>query len=925
VRVSAGLLERERVLAAIERRLDQAAGGRGGALLLVGEAGLGKTTMLEAAIEQGGRRFRVGVGRADALEARLPFGILAQALSRLLDDDVARELFELSDEDGVDTPAPRRFFALLRSIRAAAVRPLLLAFDDLHWADADSLAFLHLLCRRIGSLPFALIGTMRPWPDAALRSATDLAAQGLAELEQLERLSESAAEAVVRGHAGGGLSPRAMERILAACNGNPLLLAQLAETSARATGEEGIDRARGSRRLLLTRFLAADEAAQRYLSAASVLGTRFRPRLAGELAGLTPVESALALDALFRAGDLEDDGPGSARFKHDLIRQAVYEELAPPVRAQLHESASRLLAGEEASAPEIAEHIIAARLADPPSVAVLAQAGREALHAGAVRQARRYLQAGVSLAGVGTAPELVLDLARALVADGDSEAALDLLQTLLTRPSLAGPARFEAMRALGRAALEAGQMQLADRWFEAAVGRAEDEPDLAVAILLDRVFLAWARLGPGAALPLATRARTRSARAEPLLAASALAAWALCAYLTGDPDGLQAAEEAVGSAALDPSRPGPDGHWVLEPSAVPADVAVWAERFEDGEVRLRNTSRAAEQRAEPFLLFHACFSLSDLLCRLGRLDEALAQARRALEIAELVPIAVPLATAAEGLALLEAGKLEEAAARRDRLREMPGRDDWYLARGCALRLDGTLALRQGGTEPACATFRLLEEHCAQAGERDPCHIPWALDAITAYLLSDRPDDGRRIVQALEESRLPSRWPKAAAAFGRAALAERNGDRAATEESLAECLALLDELPLPLARAWALTEYGAFLNRSGETGRARPPLAQALALAEGCGAAWHAARARAEWRRAGGRTPRTPPGELTPQETSVARLARTGKTNKQIAEQLYLSVNTVETHLAHIYRKLGIRRRWELIAREDLEPPRPSNS
>ena len=795
------------------------------------------------------------------------------------------------------------------------------AFDDLHWADADSLAFLHLLCRRIGSLPLALIATMRPWPDAALRSATGLAAQGLAEIEQLERLSETAAEAVIHAHAGRGLSPGVLERILAACNGNPLLLAQVAETAARATGEEGIELARGLRRLLLARFLGADEAAQRYLRAASVLGTRFRPRLAGELAGLRPTESTLAVDGLFRAGQLHDDGPGWARFEHDLIRQAVYEELAPPVRAQLHESAVHLLTGHRASAPEIAVHIIAAQLADPPAVAVLAQAGREALHAGAVRQARRYLESGASLAGARAAPELILDLARALVADGDSRAAIDILQTLLARPSLAAQARFEAMRALGRAAFEAGQVRLADRWFEAAVDQAEDEPDLAVAILLDHVFLAWARLGPGPALPLATRARSRSVQAAPL-AASALAAWALCAYLSGDPHGLEAAEEAAANAALDPSRPGPDIHWALEPSAVPADVAVWAERFEDAEARLSATSHAAEQRAEPFLLFHASFSLSDLLCRLGRLDEALAQARRALEIAELVPIALPLATAAEGLALLEAGKLEEAAARRDRLREMPGRDDWYLAKGCALRLDGTLALRQGHLDAACATFGLLEEHCAQAGEQDPCHIPWALDAITAYLLGDRPDDGRRIVLALEETRLSSRWPKAAAAFGRAALAERDGDRAKGEACLAECRALLDELPLPLARASALTEYGAFLNRGGDPGRARPLLAQALALAQGCGADWHAFRAQVEWRRAGGRAPRTPPDELTPQETSVARLARAGKTNKQIAGQLYLSVNTVETHLAHIYRKLGIRRRWELIARDDLDPASP---
>ncbi|MBO0815419.1 MAG: helix-turn-helix transcriptional regulator, partial [Actinobacteria bacterium] len=73
------------------------------------------------------------------------------------------------------------------------------------------------------------------------------------------------------------------------------------------------------------------------------------------------------------------------------------------------------------------------------------------------------------------------------------------------------------------------------------------------------------------------------------------------------------------------------------------------------------------------------------------------------------------------------------------------------------------------------------------------------------------------------------------------------------------------------------------------------------------------RARAEWRRAGGRSGTTPPGELTPQEAAVARLAKAGQTNKQIAAQLYLSVNTVETHLAHVYQKLGINRRSQLPA------------
>jgi DNA-binding NarL/FixJ family response regulator len=94
------------------------------------------------------------------------------------------------------------------------------------------------------------------------------------------------------------------------------------------------------------------------------------------------------------------------------------------------------------------------------------------------------------------------------------------------------------------------------------------------------------------------------------------------------------------------------------------------------------------------------------------------------------------------------------------------------------------------------------------------------------------------------------------------------------------------------------------------------LAEAVRLAEGCGAGWYVARAATQLRRAGGRTGRLPPGELSPQEKAVARLAQAGRTNRQIAEELFLSVNTVESHLAHAYRKLGISRRREL-ANQDL--------
>jgi len=150
-----------------------------------------------------------------------------------------------------------------------------------------------------------------------------------------------------------------------------------------------------------------------------------------------------------------------------------------------------------------------------------------------------------------------------------------------------------------------------------------------------------------------------------------------------------------------------------------------------------------------------------------------------------------------------------------------------------------------------------------------------------------------------------------AAVARARLADMRNDPGQATTGYARALAQADAVPQPIARAWALTHHGAFLARRGQQAQSRAVLAEAAELAERCDAAWHAAWARAEWRRAGGRR-KTAPDELTPQEAAVARLARAGRTNREIAQQLYLSVNTVETHMRHIFRKLGIERRWQLL-------------
>ena len=915
------MYEREAVVEAIRRLLDAAFAGRGGTVFVIAPAGLGKTSVLQAVAAKAQGRFDVRVGGGDAVEAALPYGLIGQVLGG--EDELA-----VPGAGTADLPAANRFYATLRRIRrAAADRPVLLALDNLHWADPDSLTLLQLLCRRASTLPLAIVATARTWPDPALRAAEQLAAYGLADIQRLAPLTDQAARDVLRDHFGD-IGGEAAARAVAECDGNPLLL-ELARPGPHAAGARPADepRAEATRRLLLARFSAADPVAQRYVRAASVLGTRFRLSVAATTADLPAEQAPGTVEALFRADLLRGDAPGWARFRHGLIRQAIYDDLSPPTRTYLHERAMRTLLATGAPAGEAAEHAVAAHLfGDAQAIETLTAAGRAALHQGAVQTAHRYLDAAVRLAGDSATAGLQIDLAKALLDTGAGKtAAAALLDRVLTRPGLPATARLSAQLMLGQAAFYDGAVQQAGGLFDTVAAEAgPGHPEMALKALLDHTLQSWARLGPRAALPVAVRARRLAADAGPYQRACAEAAWALCAWLSGDPAGLSVAERAASGPA--PIRPAADAVPLgmdpatvpayiaplgMDPAAVPADIAVWAERFGLAERLLAGALKMAEDGAEPFLLFHATLSRSDMLCRLGRLGEALVMAEHACDVGELLPVGLPLARAAKGLALLEAGHRAEAAACQD---PVVG-PEWYLAAGYQLRLRGTLAYRQGQVDAACAVFAELEQRAGQWGVADPSHIPYAADAIAAYLAGDRRSDAARVVDWLASCPLPSRWPAATAAAGRAALATHDGDLDTAEAALAQSADLLCDVPMPLAQCRTLTAYGAVLSRRGQRDRARQLLSDALARAQSCGADWHAQQALIELRRAGGRARHIPAGQLSPQEKAVARLARAGRTNQQISRELYLSVNTVETHLAHAYRKLGIRRRGELTGHD----------
>ena len=671
----------------------------------------------------------------------------------------------------------------------------------------------------------------------------------------------------------GVISRDAADGAVSACDGNPLLL-ELALQNPGSAPAGGPVPAEVTRRMLLARFSAADSVAQRYVRAASVLGTRFRPAVAAAIADLPAAQAADTLEDLFSADLLRGDDAGWVRFRHALVRQAIYDDLAPPARAYLHERALRALLAAGVAIGEAAEHAIAAGLpGDAQAIDALTSAGRAALHAGAVQAARRYLDAAVGLAGDGAAAALQVDLAKALLACGSGEAATAVLDRILARPGVPAPARLSAQLLLGQAAFNSGAVERAGELFDAvATASAGGHADIAVKALLDHTLQSWARLGPRAALPVAVRARGLAADAD--------------AYPEDAPrrPGRYAPGCRATRTGCRPRR--------LRRAASPhrhplpaARAGAWTRLLCPPTSRCgRSVSRSAsvcspglaEDRAEPFLLFHAAFSSSDALCRLGRLAEALAMAERACDVAELLPVGLPLARAGKGLALLEAGRTAEAAACED----PAASPAWYLATGCQLRLSATAAFRQGRIDAACTAFGLLEQRLSEWGVADPSHIPYAADAIGAYLAAGRLDDAGRVVDRLAKCRLPSRWPAAVAAAGRAACAMHDGDLVTAEPGFARAVGLIGEVPMPLAQCWTLTWYGAVLTRRGQREKARRILGHAVRQAQSCGAGWHAGQALAGLRRAGGRSGGVPAGQLSPQERpspgSPTLAGRTGR-------------------------------------------------
>jgi DNA-binding CsgD family transcriptional regulator len=912
--------EREAATAAIGATLDDARAGQGGVLFLVGEAGLGKTTMVDRARQLAGTAFAVGEGHGDATEAALPFGIFSQAL----DDLGSQGAIEPETNPivlGTDARAAR-FYGVLRFLQRRSVDPVLLLLDDLHWADPDSLGLLSFLGRRIGTLPIAMVGTLRPWPPAALETAQRMAATGDAGLERLSPLSETATGELLAQRVSDPVSTDQVLRARSLTSGNPLLLEQVARELMR--GKDVLNPTHSAATfeadLLLTRFAGNSPAERRYADAAAIFGTTFRPALAAELAGLSGRDAEDALEGLLVSGVVRGTDTGLGEFAHPLLRQALYDRMALPVRSGKHASAFRALIARGVDAAEAAEHAMRADLAgDPEAIAVLERAGRQALDAGALATARRRFEAAVALAGARASADLLLTLAGVLLASADAQATAAVCRRLLAADDLADSERMSARRLLGRARFIGGDPEGALREFQQAVNASPpSDPGEAVSTLLEAVYVSWPTVGPARATPLAARAKALAQDVSEDLRMRAETAWGFSAFVGGDPQGIEVIEQAARQAEADPVSDIGNFAWTWGAIGLHGNVAKWMERYDEAERAFKVGMATAERLNLPVAIASLAVMHADTCARTGRLEEGLRLLDRASALADLAPERAFWAAIAHSYILIEMGRLDEARSWSETARSLANPIDGWPGSLWLWHVDAQMALQDRRREDACALFEKIEALADQTGILEPCVVPWMGDAMGAYAVSHRTADAGRIFERLQASigRLPCRSPRVVIALARATASDLMADGPGAEAAYEEARSLSRALPSPPLQARVLLRYGVYLRRRGDRVAARQPFAEALELAESVGAEIIVNRAGEELLASGGRhrRRRENPDALTGSEARVASLAYEGMSDREIAQRLNISVHTVETHLQHVYRKLGIKSRRDLMRR-----------
>jgi len=920
---AAPLLERERELEILDHAMDRVVDGVGSLLLVEGPAGIGKTRLLAEAIRLARRReLVVRAARGGELERELPFGIARQLLepvierageeerSRLLSGSAGLALTVLGLGDAetgsaTDPYAPvHGLYWVLANL--ADANPVLLAIDDGHWADAETLRFLDYLSRRLADLRVVVVvGARRGEPDepaglARLRLEAELLHPG--------PLSTPAVRELIAANLGSDPTSSFADACARATAGNPFLLVEVLralradaidpEDAAVTVADLGPDTVA---RHVLTRLARFGAEAISLARAIAVLGGSPQLRHAARLSRLGQGRARELCDRLREAEILAPGFP--IDFVHPLVRAAIYRDLPEEARSDAHRRAAEQLRHEGATAGEIAPHLLACTPnGDQWVVAELRRAAREGLASGAPDSARACLERALKEPSDEEFP-ILYELGRVLRTIEPAAA-----PTVLSRVVDAAPdpeLRRLATLELAGAYFDAGNPMESVRWHgEAIESLRTNDPDRALALEAQRFCIAGVIAGRDPASSRILRELATPVvgnRRGERLVRQALS-WDL--FMACDP-----VDTVVELALSFPDAPY-DPNEIAVPTAT--YVLSWSGRWAEPH---RYMSSAAEEVRRAGLLVNASYAYGHLAhvdLHAGRLARAESAARTSWSIAaELSPFAVWIALTKLLDTLIARGELDEAKAVASGL-DLSGGPAELPTVPYPIEVRGSMRLAEGDLEHGVEDLLTFGDEAERRGYLNPGFSAWRQQAGPALAALDRTEEGEALIH---EAETRARRFGAAHVIGTVLRSRaRLEPRKHQIETLSESVAALSSYGPPHELARSLLELGAAIRRDGRRSDAREPLHRALELAHGCGAGGTEARAREELAAAGSRPRsafRTGVAALTASELRTARLAADGFNNREIAERLFVTRSTVETHLTHAYQKLGITKRDEL--------------
>ena len=898
--------------AQVDELLESARNGLGGALVVRGEAGVGKTSLLDYAVDRA-EGFRVARLTGLELEQDLGFAMLHRLLAPMLDrigqlPSVQRDA--LSSALGLAAGPPANPFLVglgvisLTTMAAGAGGRLLCIVDDGQWVDSESSGALAFWARRLGQHRIAVIFGERS------DTQTSSPLQGLPILE-LGGLEPEEARALLVSQAGFELDRDVADRVLAETQGNPLAIIEVAKT---LTPHKLVGWASAPHPLPLTRRLE-----ERFAEEVRKLPTDARIFLllvaadtSGEISVVWKAASRLGIGReaaeAGEAADLISLGPPIA-YRHPLIRSAVYGTARPADRRAIHGALAEV--SDPVDVERWAWHRAAAAVGPDEELAGLLESCAErASSNGATSAAVALLSRAAELTpDREQAAERRVAAAEAAIERGSSGQARTLVQQGV--PALREPAwRTRAERVLGLADLRDGNLAgAANRLRLAAAGLLQTDPVLGRRTLLEAVVIA-ANGGDSAHSEFMRSVATTDL--HPPTAPLSVVDWFLHAFSTRARAGYAAAVPEY-RKAIEFCRQAPPGE--LAPwTALIAVVrgAVWDDRGCDLlEQRVVDWSRSNG------LMLPLCVTLLSLAGaaiwrgQLRLSSELYAQALDALAAAQRFQ---PPGIDANLDAV--AGREAELLSKVSPALEGMGTGQWGISYACHAAV---LNFAMG-----CAQYEKALHHARLLFDADPMvalphRLPDMIEA--AARMGDRTAAEDAMAQLAERATAADTpWALGLLARSRALMA---GAAAGAEQQYELALELLGSTSMELEQGRAHLVYGEWLRRARRHVDARNQLRHAHEMFSSMGAQCFAERARVELLATGERAPKRTAetnGMLTPQEAEVSRLVGQGAHNRDIAAQLFISEGTVEYHLTKVFRKLGVKSRTELALRmRDMDP------